>query len=295
LPKSQLEAQGFYQRMTDEQFNYIVKQIQGFGEKLKIFRFVGTGEPLLHPQLHRMIKTVKSFDLAEKTHITTNGTLLTSDLSLRLINSGLDFVQISINGLSGDDYYENCGVRVDFKKLVEQIRFLYTNKKSMKINIKTFDSVVYDEDRKNKFYQIFGDISDNIAIERVLPIFEDVQFDEKVYQNAREFLLPRDKICSIHFYALTLALDGSVSFCCKFPQNFKKEDLPDFNYWKQSLSDIFHSTFRKKSMVAMLRFDHTGNDIWSACKTCSAFYFHHMPEQDKLETHAKQIYDRMLQ
>lgn len=89
-------------RMTEEQFEYVVKEIRPLTDYVY---FHVMGEPLTHPLLPAFIKHATSFGL--KCAVTTNGTLL----SLRgkeLIDSGVYKVNISVHSFeSGDDkkYY----------------------------------------------------------------------------------------------------------------------------------------------------------------------------------------------
>ena len=62
------------------------------------------GEPLLHPELPRMIKYAKDKKAAYKINFYTNGILLTEEKSLELIKSGLDTIHISIDALTKETY-----------------------------------------------------------------------------------------------------------------------------------------------------------------------------------------------
>jgi len=59
------------------------------------FRFVGLGEPLLHPELPAMVHLAKRAGIY--TEITTNATLLTRELSLALLEAGLDEIGFSLD------------------------------------------------------------------------------------------------------------------------------------------------------------------------------------------------------
>jgi radical SAM protein with 4Fe4S-binding SPASM domain len=86
------------------------------------------GESLLHPDIIEMIEYANSKDLFTRLH--TNGSLLTEDLSRKLVKSGLDRLSISFDGCEKETY-EKIRVGGDFDKTVNNIiRFLELKKES---------------------------------------------------------------------------------------------------------------------------------------------------------------------
>lgn len=72
----------------------------------------GGGEPLLYPKLASAVRYCKSKHL--HTSITTNGVLLTEEKYQELLDSGVDFVTLSLHNLSEDSFaYRNA--KIDFK------------------------------------------------------------------------------------------------------------------------------------------------------------------------------------
>lgn len=70
-------------------------------EKLRLFK---VGEPLLNKNVCEMIHYAKSADVAEKIEITTNGSMLNPELNQKLIDAGLDILNISVNGINEAQY-----------------------------------------------------------------------------------------------------------------------------------------------------------------------------------------------
>jgi MoaA/NifB/PqqE/SkfB family radical SAM enzyme len=64
--------------------------------------FGGWGEPLMHPDIIRMIKDVKKRGWWAE--LITNGTLLTEEMSKNLIDAGLDVLWVSLDGATPEGY-----------------------------------------------------------------------------------------------------------------------------------------------------------------------------------------------
>ena len=90
--------------MPVEIFEEILSQLKQFDEPIKKVYLYALGEPLLNKNVPYFIKRLKEENVAETVAITTNGTMLTHELSEQLINNGLDQLSISVNGLCDDDF-----------------------------------------------------------------------------------------------------------------------------------------------------------------------------------------------
>ncbi|MFH1472025.1 MAG: radical SAM protein [Nanoarchaeota archaeon] len=86
--------------MDFELFKKCMDDFTKFPDKLKVLRFVGIGEPLLHKNIVDMIKYAVSKKVADKVELLTNGSLLTPELSDALISAGLSRLVVSLQGTS---------------------------------------------------------------------------------------------------------------------------------------------------------------------------------------------------
>jgi len=110
-----------FQHLSLEKFEQIVAQIH----PLKI-SLSGAGEPFMNPDLFEMIRLAKSMGCSMNT--TTNCTLLTPEICVQIVKSGLDLVKISIDGATRDTYQQSR--REDrFEQVIEGIRSLTNAKK----------------------------------------------------------------------------------------------------------------------------------------------------------------------
>lgn len=209
---------GFKKTIMDlDVFKKCIKDAGRFSVRLKVLIFAGWGEPLTHPDIVEMVKFAKHQNIAERIEIVSNGTLLTPDISQRLIAAGLDRIRISIQGINAEKCRDVAGVDVDFDELVGNIRYFFTHRNHAKIFVKTVATAVPTEEDKEKFLQIFGDISDEMAIEEVIPVIQEI--DHSVFGS--DFTkrhcggeAERVTVCPFPFYMAVIHPDGSYSPCC---------------------------------------------------------------------------------
>src|ERR1051326_3139988 len=83
----------FTQRDMDDDF---INRLLDTNSSPKAIWLYGYGEPLMQPNLFRTIRRVKEKGIV--TCISTNGTLLNESVARRLIDSGLDYLIIAVDG-----------------------------------------------------------------------------------------------------------------------------------------------------------------------------------------------------
>lgn len=153
--------------MKFDLFTKIINDIKESGTKLKVLRLYAFGEPLLNKNFVEMVKYAKEAGIAETIDTTSNGSFLTPELNLRLIDAGLDRINISVYGMNDSQYLDFTGAKIDFNKYVENIKHLYENRKKCFIFIKINGDEIPKEDVQ-EFLKIFTPISDGIAVEHTM-------------------------------------------------------------------------------------------------------------------------------
>jgi len=83
-------------------FTSVKKLIDELVKKGTEFLSIGGGEPLLYPHIYRTIDYANKKGLTIE--VTTNGSLLNKDTILKLKKSGLNFLQVSLDGISRKTY-----------------------------------------------------------------------------------------------------------------------------------------------------------------------------------------------
>ena len=196
-------------------YKKIVDDIREFEKPIKVLRLYKDGEPLLNPRLVDMIRYAKEKKCAERVDTTTNAVLLNPQKNIDLIEAGLDRINISIEGVNAAQYLEFSKCKIDFDKLVGNVRHLYENKKQCEIIVK-INGDILTEDDKRKFYEIFGDIADGVYIEHIMSCWPE--FELKGVKINKDFGIYGQKIkevqvCPYVFYSFSINSDGSASAC----------------------------------------------------------------------------------
>ncbi|MGX9758149.1 radical SAM/SPASM domain-containing protein [Clostridioides difficile] len=284
LDKDSINEKNFIPKIMNwEMFKKIISQAKEFNKKFKTVTLTGIGEPMCNKNLAAMIRYIKDSNISESIEFVTNGSLLEKDNILDMIDSGLDRIRISIQGLSSKKYDEICGFPVDFEKFIDKIKFLNENKKQCKVFIKTLD-IALDKNGEGEFYNIFGDICDRIFIERVRPIFPGVDYNSMIKENKiMNFYGEVHKkilVCPTIFFTITIWPNGDVYPCCSI------EDpslMGNIRY--SSLKEIWNGDKRKDFLFMQLNKERNKNHV---CKNCEMIYSL-IKEEDILDDYVEEL------
>ena len=271
--------------MKFDLYTKIIDDIAEFDQKIKVLRLYKDGEPLLNKKLPQMIKYAKDKGVADKIDTTTNASALTNERSLALIEAGLDRINISIYGVNEKQYKEFSKVNIDFKKIVENVKFFYENRKQCEVLVK-INGDTLTKDEKQFFLDTFGDYCDKIFIEHIMgcwPEFEikgvDINDEFGIYgQEIKEV-----SVCPYVFYAFSINSDGSVSTC--FLDWARKLIIGNAN--TQSVKNIWFGEGMKEYRKMFLE---GGRKEHPVCKDCGQLT-HGMP--DNIDKYSEKLLKRL--
>lgn len=261
-------------------------------ERLKIIRFIGNGEPLINKLLPEMIKSLVDIDAADRYEVTTNGSLLTEQMSDELIDAGLTRLLVSIQGVTPEKYKDICGYNIQWEKFISQISYFYEKSRGKcQIYIKTVNTAVRTEEEKEQFYSLFSDISDDIAIENIIPSSEGIDFSdmltEEELKSSRygEEYKPR-LCCDTLFMYMNIHSNGDVDCCgCIYPPLFIG------NVFKTPLNEIWNGKVHKEIMKKHLQGKRC--DI-EKCSRCESILKQNDFEEDMLDDYMDEILERVI-
>ena len=238
-----IKASGYRRRVMDLQlFEKLLRDLAAFPQVLRVMRLNKIGEPLLNKNLPTMIRLAKDSGRVGHIDFATNASVFSQELLMRMVEAGLDRLNISLEGMNNEQYAEHAKVVFDFDKLVDDIRWLYPRRGNCEVTIKIPGNYLSAEDRI-KFFDTFGDYCDRIFIEQLSPIWPEFDLERRAGVAAsnsegqyRETFEDKD-VCTYIFYAMAINADGTVSACC--PDWDQKLVVGDLHY--ETLRDIWHS------------------------------------------------------
>ena len=247
---------------------------------------MGIGEPLLHKDIVKMIEYAVSKNVANVIEMLTNASLLTHKISDKLISAGLSRLVVSLQGTTKDKYQKVSGVNIDFEKFIENLRYFFNNKGVVQMYIKIIDCALDDENDEQRFYKIFGDICDTIAIEHTVPIHSGVDYKKtlegRCMASTQFGLSVSDfKVCPQPFFTMQINPDGKIVPCYSF-------EYPGImgNCNNQTAQEIWNGkkfqNFRKKMLVDGIK------GASKNCAKCCISKYRQFPE-DILDNDIEQL------
>jgi len=272
------EDRGFISNKTlmdYELYTKCIEDLKEFPNTIKVIRFVGMGEPLLHKNIADMVAYAKQSGRAERTEILTNADLLSNAMSDSIIAAGLDRLVISLQGTTSERYEEVSNVNIDMAEFVNNIRYLYKHKDKLHIYIKIIDVALRNDEDKLKFYDMFVEICDSMSVEHASPIYPGVEMNsELVKEELTQFGLTArtTKVCPQPFFTMQINPDGNVVPCYSIA-------YPEIigNCTKESLYDIWNGEKLRNFRLNMLD---EGKSTHSICRECNINKYRIFPEDD---------------
>jgi MoaA/NifB/PqqE/SkfB family radical SAM enzyme len=104
-------------KMSDTVFDHVIKGLRDFSPPPTVF-FGGFGEPLFHPKIIEMVRQAKG--IGARVEMITNGTLLTADVSWRLLAAGIDMLWVSLDGTTPESY-SDIRLGAELHRVIENI------------------------------------------------------------------------------------------------------------------------------------------------------------------------------
>jgi len=239
--------------MSLDLYKKFISDLDDFSQPLKVLRLNKIGEPLLNPNIGEFVRLASISGKFDQIDLATNASLLTPQISRVLCDNGITKINISLEGLSDIDYFNNSLVKVDFRQILANIEYLFEYASKIDIatkphiHIKIPSSILKASSTNSSvddFLKLFGSICDTLHVENLAEIWPE--FNTESRANVGSSLQDRQystqeigevMVCSVIFYSMCINSDGSVSACC--PDWDQKIIVGDLR--KQSLADIWNS------------------------------------------------------
>lgn len=263
-------------------FQKIVDELGDFPTKIKKIKIGNHGEPTLHPDLSECIEYATKSEVADVVELFTNGSKLNPLLNSKIIQSGLQRINISLEGLSDERYKEVTGVKQDFRSIVAGVEDLYHQKElaesELIIYVKVVDEAhslrgdsglifTLSDQERAYFYETFENICDEIYIEKIVPQWAETQLDRQ--NSVADTGMYGQKIsnwkdvCPFTFMYLHFNCDGTVSPCTlDWPRKVVIGDAKT-----ESIYSIWHGSKLRELQIAQIMGQRKCIDF---CASCSA-------------------------
>jgi len=247
-----------------EDYKRLLKEAVENGTKSLTLTYIN--EPLIREDISQFIRYAADIGVIDIL-ITTNGTLLTKEVSKKLIDSGLTKINISLDAVT-EETYNKIRVGGDFKKTIKNIfDFLKVRedmcKKIPKLGVNFARTKLNDHEYQD-FIKFWKDKADLIVVQNMINPFAEGKFYNPSKNNVfkkSEKPIPKKFHCPEPFKRMTVRPNGDVLPCC----SFYAVDIPVGNWKNNTLTEIWNSEKMKN-----IRRTHKKGDYYSikACKLC---------------------------
>jgi len=233
--------------MTDETFfNIVNKENRRYLYNPQLF---GHGEPLLNPKIVEYVKAVRSY--SRLVGFTTNGLLLNSELSKKLLENGLTNICFSFEGVD-KNIYEKLRCGSNFEKVAVNIKEFCQLRTEGGFNCETKIAII-DLKETHPYLERFKNQWKNIVDEVLVMPHRD--WGEILQSNKAN-----SKKCFFAWLSFSILYNGDVVPCCMF-EGIRKLKLGNIN--EESIMDIW-----KGVPYQNLRQSMVNNKAPSLCRVC---------------------------
>lgn len=234
--------------MSLKDFKFIIDKIKISVRELSLFNY---GESLLNPEIVNMIKYAKKSGI-RTVNIHTNGLLLEKRLAQKLMKSGIDFINFSVDGASNETY-QKYRIGGDLNVVVENVSYFLKLRKKLKLK-KPFVSMQFIVMKHNqheikefiKIWKDFGADEINIkTFDAYMSGYEDRKANLKYLPEKSDYTryktseakeiseIYKTKHCMWAWENLVINSNGDISLCCRdFNAEFHLGNiLNDGSWW----------------------------------------------------------------
>jgi radical SAM protein with 4Fe4S-binding SPASM domain len=172
----------------------------------------GFGEPLIDPAIIDRIKNIKALFPNSKIKFYSNLNLANQKLIKKIISSGLDEINISLNGYNHQNYQKT--MKINYTKTIKNLKYLIKSKQKnnfpLKIRI-SMTLVKYNDLSAKKFIQKWNHLVDSVSVNKVH------NYNHGVKNITNQFKINFQKTtfpCKYLWDTITFDVNGNIILCC---------------------------------------------------------------------------------
>lgn len=257
------------QNMPVEIHGKLVSEVKNNGlEYCRFVRYMGGGEPLLHPNIIEYITDMSAIGM--RTMVTTNGHLLTSYMSRELIKAGVTAIEVTVDAYKPTTYDKVCSGG-PLSEVQQGIRHLIDARRVENTSTKIIASFLTQEENEGE-EQVFKAFWDKQDVSEVL-IKQPATFtgldqgdDQLLWEQSSDDRSP----CLYPWERVMLTPDGALHFC---PVHVDGDTIMG-NYADASIKEYWEGP-----VMQALRQAHMENDFscHGKCGQCPDWFFANWP------------------
>lgn len=247
--------------MSDEVFNRIIEDLKEI--KPNRIQLIGNGESTIHPKFSEMITRLAK----TKCYISvvTNGQWISDKVPYKIIESGLDLVEFSIDA-GGKEGYERSRINGDYDKLLKNVILLKKLRdeagSKMIINIRMMvrpsQKEIYKEEMK-----FWAQHADRVMPQYLMKI-NNTDYNEDIFIPVQRQNNDFPK-CSMPFKHFEIKWTGEVLMCYYTLFQMGPPGLVLGNVAKTSLKELWNSEIMRQYRAAHRN---RNTEKMPACKGC---------------------------
>jgi radical SAM protein with 4Fe4S-binding SPASM domain len=248
-------------KLDKEVLKDVIKK--GVKKGLSSLRFSGLNEPLLDKDLPEIISFGKDNGIQD-VFITTNGVLLTEDVSRALIKAGTTHLMVSLDAATPETYAK-IRIGSNYEKVVNNINTFLKTRASLKSRLPllrlSFTKMQPNVHEAEEFAEMWAKKADYIAITGYLNNITDPNKNSQLTLDKGGRLTVGSFKCSQPWTRCIIFTNGDVFPCC---MNYGRY-APMGNIYKDDLADIWHSERVRKLQDIAKSGEYFKHEI---CKNC---------------------------
>jgi MoaA/NifB/PqqE/SkfB family radical SAM enzyme len=163
----------------------------------------GYGEPLLHPQIADMVAYARK--KGKRVIFYTNGSRLTPDLSLKLLQAGLSQIRFSVDAIDAEEY-ERQRPPLKFKRVHDNIVHFQEMRDALGHNTSTNVRMIRGGDMEKKL-AFWRERVDSVGV-------SDIYYVPTPDDLIPEWRTGKPIICTMPDEQIPIDWRGDISFCC---------------------------------------------------------------------------------
>ncbi len=185
------------------EFELFTKIIDEIHPHVPAIRLSLRGEPTIHPRFVECIEYAKQHGVKEVSFL-TNGSMLTPEFFVRVMDAGADWITISVDGLG--EIYEEIRKPLIFANTLENIKQMQEIKRKAGCHRPVIKAQAIWPSIKEDPQAFYNAIAPHVDLVAFNPLIDYLSKDsEIVYED--------DFICCQHYQRLVIGADGKAMMC----------------------------------------------------------------------------------